>query len=357
MSQRVVVTGMGLMSPIGNTLELFWENLVNSRSGIRRPPNGEINFPIGFVEYDATAHFSKMSIAMKDRVSQMALLAAASAATQANLSHQLGASAGVYFGTGMGGATTLEHAYSRFFGPGNRHEKLLVVPLAMANAPGSQVAMAYGVTGECQTYSTACSSSTVAIGEAMLRIRNGSIDIAMAGGTESMLLPGALQSWSAMNVLCIPPKEAPETGCRPFSSDRTGFAISEGAAVIVLEELDHALARGATPLLEILGYGLSNDATHITRPNPVGQAMAMRKALHDAKIGAREIGHINAHGTATVIGDETEARSIIDVFGEYMPPVTATKSIHGHAIGATGAIEFIAMALSCLLYTSPSPRD
>jgi 3-oxoacyl-[acyl-carrier-protein] synthase II len=285
-----------------------------------------------------------------DRVSQLAMLAAKRAVADAGLEHpeDLGENTGVYFGTGMGGAESTELAYAKFFNAGGEKKKLLTIPAAMTHAPASQVALAHGVRGECQTYSTACSSSAVAIGEAYRRIRDGHVTLALTGGAECVLTPGILDSWAAMRVLCSDPADAPGTGCRPFSADRTGFAIGEGAAVLVLENLDHARARRARALAEVVGFGVSNDATHITKPCPVGQALAMRRALDDARVGPADIGYINAHGTATRAGDVAETRAIKTVFDDkaYEIPISATKSAHGHLMGATGAVEFLAMVLA-----------
>lgn len=350
MRNRVVITGVGLLTPLGNSLSAFWQNLLEGKSGIRLRPGSSESFSVGSVEFDAERHFDRLQLNSLDRVSQFALVAAKSALTDAELATDvpLGIGAGVFFGTGMGGAATIEHTYSRFFGSPGAVLRGLPIPAAMAHAPGSQIALRYGVQGECQTYSTACSSSSVAVGEAFRRIRDGYLECAIAGGAECMLLPGVLSSWKAMRVLCKDPVGAPGTGCRPFSRDRTGFAIGEGAGVLVLESLDSAERRGMQPLGEIVGYGVSNDATHITKPSPEGQARAMRNALADAKLESQCIGHINAHGTATATGDEAETLSIKSVFGAQASriPISATKSSHGHLMGATGAVEFAATLLA-----------
>lgn len=347
---RVVVTGLGVVSPLGNTASAFWQSLLAGQSGIRLLPDGEIDFPVGWVNFALQEHFTRAQINTIDRVALLSMTVAAQALEQAGLRAvgRLGDDAGVYWGSGMGGADSLEQAYAKFFAAGGLRKKVLTVPAAMVHASGSQVALKYGVTGECQTYSTACSSASVAIGEAFRRIRSGQMKMAIAGGSECLLVPGVLDSWKAMHVLCKDPEDATGTGCRPFSADRTGFAMGEGAAALVLETVESAKARGITPICEIVGFGVSNDATHITKPNPVGQVLAMTRALKEAQIRPEQIGHINAHGTATQAGDVAETESIKTVFGEhaYSLAISATKSAHGHLMGATGAVEFVAMALA-----------
>lgn len=360
MRPRVVITGIGLQSPLGGSAQEFFGRLCAGESGIRPHPDPAIGIPVGWVAFDASAHFSKMQLLNLDRVSQLAVVAALDAVRNAGLDTEqaLGEMTGVYFGTGHGGAESTEHAYAKFFGVGGEKKKLLTIPAAMVHAAASQVALRLGVQGECQTYSTACSSAAVAIGEAYRRIRDGYIQTAIAGGADCLLTPCILENWSAMRVLCVDPSAAggqTGTGCRPFSSDRTGFAIAEGAAVFVLETLAAAQARGAQPLAEIVGYGVSNDATHLTRPNAAGQALAMRRALNDASLQPTDIGHINAHGTATQAGDTAETQSIKAVFGPhaYRIPVSATKSAHGHLMGASGAVELVATIMALQQQTVP----
>lgn len=350
---RVVITGIGIQSPLGRTGPEFFDRLCAGESGIRTHPDPAITFPVGWVDFDAHAHFSKMQLLNLDRVSQFGVVAALDAVRNAGLNTEeaLGEMTGVYFGTGAGGAESSEHAYAKFFGADGEKKKLLTIPAAMIHAPASQVALRLGVRGECQTYSTACSSAAVAIGEAYRRIRDGYIKIAITGGADCVLMPGILDSWSAMRVLCIDPADQggeSGTGCRPFSAERTGFAIGEGAAVLVLETWEAAQARGIQILAEIVGYGVSNDASHLTKPNAAGQAMAMRSALTDAGLQPADIGYINAHGTATHAGDRAETQSIKTVFKDhaYCIPISATKSAHGHLMGATGAVELVATVMA-----------
>lgn len=342
--RRVVITGRGALSALGPTVESSFENLIQGHSGIRQHPLYELPVAVGYVDFDAKVHFSKMQLLSLDRVSQLAIVAAEQAMQQADAT---GPSVdrmdmGVFWGTGGGGCESTEHAYAKFFGAGGEQKKLLTVPAAMQHAPAAQVAMRFGIRGECQTYSTACSSAAVAIGEAFRRVQSGHWPIALAGGVDCPLMPGMIDSWMAMRVLCPDPQDVPEAGCRPFSSDRCGFSLAEGAAAFVLEDLEHARARGAAIFAEMLGYGMSNDATHITKPDARGQARAMRAALKSAQLDPWEIGYINAHGTATQAGDAAEIASVESVFGSGAGgiPVSATKSAHGHALGAGGGLEW-----------------
>lgn len=351
MSHRVVITGIGALTPLGATVADFWTNLIEGRSGIRPHPGLTVDLHVGAVDFDPSTYLSQLQVNTLDRVSQLALLAAREALANArhDFDKPLGPSCGVFFGTSMGGAGTMEHAYARFFGANSsQNGRGLTIPAAMLHAPAAQVGIRFKAQGECQTYSTACSSSTVSIGEAFRRIRDGYLESALAGGAESMLLPGVLSKWKEMRVLCKEPSDRPGTGCRPFSKDRTGFAISEGAAVLVLESLQSARCRGAEPLAEIVGYGVSNDATHITKPDSEGQVRSIRNALADARIDTEQVQHINAHGTATVVGDKIETESIKSVFGSHASriAISATKSSHGHLMGATGAVEMAATVLA-----------
>jgi 3-oxoacyl-(acyl-carrier-protein) synthase len=342
--RRVVITGMGALSSLGVTVESCFDNLIGGQTGIRQHRTIALPLPVGYVDFDAGAHFSKMQMLGLDRVSQLAIVAAEQAMRQSQATGDTlnRLQMGIFWGTGAGGCESTEHAYAKFFEAGGSEKKLLTVPTAMIHAPAAQVAMRFGIGGECQTYSTACSSAAVAIGEAFRRVQSGHWPITLAGGAEAPLVPGVMDSWMTMRVLCPDPNDAPGTGCRPFSSDRCGFAMAEGAAAFVLEDLEHAQARGAKILAEMLGYGVSNDAAHITKPDPTGQARAMQSALKSAQLAAKDIDHINAHGTATQAGDAAEAQSIEIVFGPSAGgiPVSATKSALGHALGAGGALEW-----------------
>ncbi|MGZ8274706.1 MAG: beta-ketoacyl-[acyl-carrier-protein] synthase family protein, partial [Burkholderiaceae bacterium] len=360
--RRVAVTGIGVISPLGNDPESFFSNLAGGRSGIVRlaaPTNAAAGRPIvelphkhigGAAAFDGTSYFPAPKLRMLDRVSQFALVAAAQAIKDSELAlDQMDRQrVGVFLGTGMGGAQTTEDGYYTLYADGSERVKPYTVLLAMTNAAASWIAIEYGLLGPNLTYSTACSSSAVAIGEAARRIAAGDVDVMLAGGSEAPLNYGTLVAWDALKTLATPDPDDPGASCKPFARDRTGLVLGEGAAMVVLEELEHAQARGACVHAEIIGYGLCTDATHITRPSVAGQAAAMRRALDAAAIAPDEIGYINAHGTATLANDAVETAAIKDVFGTqaYRIPVSSTKSMHGHLLGAAGALEFVASVLA-----------
>lgn len=339
-TRRVVITGVGLISCLGNDPDTFFDNLVEGKPVLRPYPDLG-RHPVGRAQFAPEQHFTRTDLLGLDRVSQFAIVASREAAANADLTAVDKERLGVFFGTGTSGAATLEASYGNFFGV--RPERYLCIPMAMNHAPASQVAISLGAMGECQTYSTACSSSAVAIGEGYRRIKDGYVDVAVAGGAECMLVPSVMNEWEKLRVLA-PAQGDPSSGCRPFDASRRGFHLAESAATVILESVEHATARGAPILGEIAGYGLSNDASHITKPSPAGQRLAIKRAMADAGISPGDLAYVNLHGTATGAGDLAEAQSVEEVFGEIARrvPMSATKSSHGHAIGATGALEFIA---------------
>jgi 3-oxoacyl-[acyl-carrier-protein] synthase II len=234
----------------------------------------------------------------------------------------------------------------------------------MANSAAAHISLRHGIRGPTLTYTVACASAAVAIGEAFRAIRDGYSDFAIAGGAEALLAPGIVAGWNAMRVLAPPDREHPEQSCRPFSKDRSGLVLGEGAGAIVLETFESAQARGRTVIAEMAGYGITSDASHLTKPSAPGQVAAMRAALDDAKLPVSAIGYINAHGTATQVGDITETEAIREVFGAHPPPVSSTKALHGHLLGASGAVELIAALMALRTgtlpptchYTQPDPR-
>lgn len=345
LKRRVVITGIGLRTPLGNSPSTFFENLISGQSGLKKHPTLDLDCEVGCVDFDPDVHFTKLQQRFMDKVSQFAVVAARDAVSAAGLEKPLGESAGVYVGTSMGSMTAVEYYYDRYY---KKLRANLVVPTVMPNGPSSQVAISLGIQGECQTYSSACASSAVAIGEAFRRVRDGYIDYAVAGGTECGLLPGILAAWHVMGVMYKEGAYPVGTGCRPFSKDRSGFAMGEGSAMFVLETLENATLRGVKPICELVGYGLSSDATHIVIPDHHGEVLAMKRALADGGIEAREVDYINAHGTGTIVGDAVEAKAIKAVFGEGANdiPVTSTKSAHGHLLGATAAVELAASVLA-----------
>lgn len=352
--RRVVITGLGLISPVGNNANDFFENLMTGKSGV-----GELSADFAEklsirvaaeVSFDPSAHFSRMKLGSLDRFSQFALVAAREAIADSGLvlSDTEKRRAGVYLGTGIGGIGTIEEGLAEIFTKEIPRFKPLTVLMAMNNAAASQISMEYGLQGPNFTYSTACSSSSIAIGEAYRLIRHGYADVMVAGGSEALLTFGTVTAWISLRTLALPDEKDVSASCKPFSRDRTGLVLGEGAAVLVLEEAGRAAARGAPIYGEIIGYGAGSDACHITKPSVEGQVRSMRDALLEADIAPGEIDHINAHGTGTTVGDAVETAAIKEVFGQhaYEIPVSATKSMHGHMMGATGAVEFIAALLS-----------
>lgn len=358
--RRVAITGMGIISPVGNTCKDFITNLIAGRSGIRKiSPDFDERLSIRIAaqaDFSAEDHFTKKNARTLDRVSQFALAAASQAWKDAGIDLAEGEQrrSGVYLGTGMGGARTLEDSYEQLFRQNVKRLHPLTVVMVMNNAAASCVSIEHGLMGPCLTFSTACSSSSVAIGEAFRLIKHGYADIMLAGGTESLLTAGILMSWESIGTLALEAGD-PSTSCRPFSKDRTGFVLGEGAAVLVLESLDRAKKRGVRIYGEVAGYGSTADAEHITKPSVEGQSCAMQAALEEAGMGTGDIDYINAHGTATQANDIVETQAIKKVFGKraYDIPISSTKSMHGHLLGAAGAVELVAAVLALQHQTIP----
>jgi beta-ketoacyl-acyl-carrier-protein synthase II len=352
--RRVAVTGIGVISPLGNDAGAFHAALNAGRPGIARLTgrfHERLTSPIGAaVAFDAASVFPAPRLRMLDRVSQFALAAAAQAMAQAGgvLDGLDRARAGVFVGTGMGGAETADEGYFTLYGEQSDRVKPFSVLLAMNNAAASWIGIEHALTGPNLTYSTACSSSAVAIGEAARRVASGETDMMIAGGSEAPLNFGTLKAWDALRTLATVDRDDASASCKPFDRDRSGLVLGEGAAMVVLEDWERAASRGARIHAELAGYGLCTDATHITRPSVAGQAEAMRRALQAAAMDAGEIGYINAHGTGTQANDAVETAAIKAVFGEraYRIPVSSTKSMHGHLLGAAGAVEFVAALLA-----------
>jgi 3-oxoacyl-[acyl-carrier-protein] synthase II len=344
---------MGVLSPIGNGADAFLDGLRQGRSGIRPlrtdfAPRLAYN-AFGVVDLPEGGLVPKSRLAGLDRVSVLALFAAHEAVASAGLAgHPSLEGAIVCLGTGMGGSETLQSGYEELFVRGGARVNPLLVVKGMNNAAAAHIALDFHCHGQSVTYSTACSSSALAIGEAARTIRGGHADVAIAGGSEALLNLGTIIAWQAMRTLAIPDPADPGSACRPFAADRTGLVLAEGAAFVILEEEAHARARGAQPLARLAGYGTSTDATHLTKPDASGQTRAMRAALADAGLAPEDIGYINAHGTATLAGDVVETEAVKQVFGAHAGrlAMSSTKSMHGHVMGATGAIEFIASLLA-----------
>jgi len=353
--RRVVVTGMGVISPLGNDPDTLFSALMEGRSGIREVvtegPKGPHSNVGGIAEFDSAQYFPpQQRVEQLDRVSQFSIAAAAMAVKDAGVefTEENRARAGVSFGTGMGAANALEETFAQLLLRDPDRVKPLTVLKVMNNAPSGHIAIQHGLAGPDLTYSCACSSSSVSIGEAFRQIRHGYADVMIAGGAEAPLTFGFFKAWEAMHVLAIADRANPSAACRPFSKDRTGLVLGEGAAMVIMEEREAAMRRGARIYAELAGYGSSNEYLHITKPSVDGQALAMSLALADANVSADEIDYVNAHGTATVLNDVTETRAIKKVFGDraYQLPVSSTKSMHGHLLGGAGALEFVISLLA-----------
>ena len=353
--RRVAVTGAGVVSPLGNSLEQFHDSLRAGRSGIGRlaPELTERSgVQVGAaVDWNPAGLFKEAEAANLDRVAQFALSAAGQAINASGLladERMPRDRVGVSWGTGMGGAHTTEASYKQVYGAGEWRVRPLTVVMGMANAAGSNVAVRHGLRGPFGNYSTACSSSAMALGEAMRAIVSGRADAMVAGGAEALLVPGVLVAWQALRTLAPADAGNPAASCKPFDKRRAGLVLGEGAAAFVLEEESHARARGAHIYGLLTGYGNSCDAVHMSRPDRDGQIRAMKEALTEAQLLPQDIGYINAHGTATAVGDVVEAEAINAVFGPAARDVrvSSTKSLHGHLLGGSGALEFAAALLA-----------
>ena len=352
--RRVAVTGIGVLSPLGNCIDEVFQNAYAGRSGIHlleTPFSNRLLMPLAAkVKFDGADYFELPKLRMLDRVSQLGLVAANQAIKDSgiNLAQIDRSIAGVFVGTGMGGSLSNDEGYKVLYGDESDRIKPFTVLMGMHNAPAAWIGIEHKFSGPNLTYSTACSSSAIAIGEAWLRIASGGLELALAGGTEAPLSFGSLKAWEALNTLATADIDEPSASCRPFAKNRSGMVLGEGAAMIVLEVWDSAIARGAFIHGEIIGYGLSTDASHITRPSVEGQAATMRAGLQSAGINALDVDAINAHGTGTQINDAIETAAIKEVFGEraYDIPISATKAIHGHLLGAAGALECVLSLLA-----------
>ena len=360
--RRVAVTGIGVLSPLGNGCDAVFSAACSGQSAVARLTGvvaERLKAPLAaVVSFDAAEHFDPAKARMLDRVSQFAVVASRGALADAGLDLS-GVDldrAGVFLGTGMGGSTSMDDGYRTLYGEGSDRIKPLLILMGMHNAPAAWIGIEHGFRGPNLTYSTACSSSAVAIGEAWLRVASGSLDLALAGGSEAPLSLGSLKAWEAMHTLAAVDVSDPSASCKPFSADRSGMVLGEGAAMLVLEPWDRAVARGAKIHGEILGYGLVTDAAHIAKPSVEGQAAAMRAALVSAQLDHGQIDSINAHGTGTQANDAAETAAIQQIFGARASsiPVSATKAMHGHLLGAAGALECV-LSLLALQHNTALP--
>lgn len=349
--RRVVITGLGIVTPVGIGKEAFWENIKAGHSGVA---------PIGL--FDSTVFRTRIGGEIKDfdpktvdyadanrvdRVCQIALAAANEAVADSGISDHDEDTTGVVIGTGIGGITTIDEQQKSLHTRGPRFVSPLTVPMSMFNAAAGHICIRHRFRGPSFTVSTACSSGSNAIGEAYRLIQHGYADAMLAGGTEAPLSYGIFSGWNALRVMSTR-NDSPAEAVRPFARDRDGLVLAEGAAVVVLEEYEHAKKRGAQIYGEMVGYGYNNDGSHSTRPSVEGQTKAIRKALVDAELNADDVDYINAHGTATNANDATETQAVKAALGEhaYKLPMSSIKSMLGHSMGAAGAIEFVASCLT-----------
>lgn len=343
--RRVVVTGIGTVNALASDVPETFRALREGRCGIgslgfRDADRLTIRIGAEVKGWDA-GRFPASDLPLYDRVTQYALVAGAEAVAMAGLPSDIGVRGGVILGTAAGGIQTWEDSYRAVFAERKSRVSPLVVPRLMHNAPASHLSIRHGLMGPVLVVSSACASANHAMGLAMQQIRSGAADVMLTGGAEAMLCFGGVKAWEGLRVL------APDA-CRPFSLGRKGMVIGDGAGILVFEAEEHARARGAKVLAEVAGVGMTADAGDIVAPNVAGAVRAMRAALADAGMAEGDVGYINAHGTGTLVNDRAETAAIRAVFADAAPPVSSTKAMHGHAIGATGALEAVAclMALS-----------
>ncbi|QDI75784.1 MULTISPECIES: beta-ketoacyl-[acyl-carrier-protein] synthase family protein [Leisingera] len=364
--KRVVITGAGTINALGHSVPATLEAMREGRCGI-----GELEFRDverlairigGQVRgFEAEGRFNRQQMSLYDRFTQFTLTAAKEAIAQSGLEFhgELSAKAGVVLGNSGGGMQTLDENYRSVYEDGKNRVHPFVVPKLMNNAAAGHVSMQFNLKGPSFTVSTACASSNHAMAQAFQMVRSGMSPVMITGGSESMLCFGGVKAWEGLRVMS---KDA----CRPFSANRNGMVQGEGAGVFVFEEYDHAKARGAEILCEVIGFAMSSDAADIVMPSKQGAARAIAGALQDARVNASEVGYINAHGTGTAANDKTECAAVADVFGPHADSlmISSTKSMHGHLIGGTGAVELLACIMALrdgviaptISYEEPDPE-
>jgi nodulation protein E len=362
---RVAITGLGLVCALGNTVQESWRGISRGESGIQPlldPGNPPYKFRQGAEArtFRPLDQFTEKDLVLLERFALMAAAAAREAVAQSGIdfARELPDRSAVITGSSVGGQFSEEEGYLRLYRNNDTRVAPLTIPRTMTNAGASRISLDFGIHGPAYTIATACSSSNHAIGQAFWMVRSGQVTAAVAGGSEAVFAEGLLRAWEAMRVV------APDV-CRPFSADRRGLSLGEGAGMVVLEDWERARARGATILGEIVGFGMSSDAHHITQPCVEGPVKSMRWALQDAQLDWQQIGYINAHGTGTQANDVTECQAIRQVFGEHADRllVSSTKSMHGHTLGAAGAIEAIVTVMALkeglipptINFTTPDP--
>jgi len=346
---RVVVTGLGAVTPLGQTVPAYWDALKRGTSGMgpitltSTPEELTQKVVAEIKNFEPLQHFEERELSTLDRVSQIAVVAAREAIADSAITIDMPLSlrTACIIGSGVDGMMTLDDTYRRVYLEKKKRVFPLSIPRLMINAPASQISMHCGLRGPAYVIASACASATHAIGAAFHMVRSGAVDCAVTGGSEACISFGTMRGWEAMRVM------APEV-CRPFSIGREGMMIGEGAAVLVLEPLERAQARGAKILCEIVGFGMSADAADLTAPDVGGMARAMQGALDDAGMTASDIQYVNAHGTGTAANDEAETKALHQVFGNHAKSlaVSSTKSMIGHALGAAGALEMVATVMA-----------
>ena len=344
---RVVITGLGVISAAGHNAADFWEKISNGRSSIGEIttiPTDKLTVKIGaeVAGFEPQEYFEKRQLGMLDRFSQFGLIAAREAISDSGISFEgeAGERAAAVIGSGVGGQTTLDDSYWTIYAEKKSRVHPFTVPRLMINAATSHITMEHGIKGPAYSIASACSSANHAMGQAFLMVRSGMVDAAVTGGAEATITVGTMKGWEALRVM------ANDT-CRPFSKGRTGMVLGEGSAVFVFETLEKAKARGAHIYAEVVGHGLSSDAMDITLPDSGGAARAIVGALKDGGLNPEDITYVNAHGTGTTANDVTETRALKQVFGDHAGSlaVSSTKSMVGHALGGAGALEMAAVVL------------
>lgn len=352
---RVVITGIGVVSPIGNDLETFWSNIKNGKHGFTQISKFDVSdFPIKVAgevkDFNPLLSMDKKEIRRRDLYCQYAFEAARQAVTDcgSDFKEHNPFRLGVYIGSGIGGIHTLEEEYGHFLSKGSRHVSPFTIPKLIPNMASGEIAIKYGFKGTNFSIASACATSTNTIGEAFTAIKTGKLDVCLAGGSEASITPFTLAGFYNMKTLT--PSDNPDRASIPFDRERNGFVMGEGAGIVVLEELTHAIERNATIYAEIVGYGSTADAYHITSPDPTGESavQAIMEACDEAGIEPKDIDYFNAHGTSTLVNDKCETNVIKKAFGDNAGKllISSTKSMTGHLLGAAGAVETIICSLA-----------
>lgn len=356
MKKRVAITGVGLVDPLGESINSFFDRTIRGESSIRHYATNDIPVPVSIpavycANFNGDEILGKPRTISMDKFSQMGLVAAFDAWTSAGFdikdrSHK--PDAGVSWGTALGGTRIYEQGLKEMWQGGRERLPPLAVVMGMNNACSSHIAIQLGLGNSSLSYTVACSSASAAIGEAYRRIRDGEANLMVAGGSDTPLIYGVIRAWDGMRVLSSGDEKTSPNACRPFDKSRSGLVLGEGAAALILEDWDHAVARNAPIIAELAGYGANCDHTNLVKPDSNGQVAAISLALDDAGVKVEDVGYINAHGTATVEGDPSEIEALRRVFGSSAKElaVSSTKSTHGHLMGASGAIEAVITVLS-----------